>query len=583
MADEVKTEEEPYDLLVKPTTAYTDQKPGTSGLRKKVKVFQQANYLENFIQSIFDSLDRTIGCTLVLGGDGRFYMKEAIEIIIRMAAANLVSKIIIGQDGLMSTPNVSAVVRQRKAYGAIILTASHNPGGPDEDFGVKYNGENGGPATSLVTSKIFEISKKIETYKIAQQKPKWDISKVATYKFAGMEIEVIDAVAEYVKMMKTIFDFEKLKKFVSRDDFSMCFDSMHGVAGPFAKAIFNDELGLPKDTCINSTPKEDFGKGHPDPNLKYAHELVDKMGLGENKPEKIPEFGAAADGDADRNMIVGKGFFVTPSDSVAIIAANYKCVPFFAKGLKGVARSMPTSGALDFVAKKLDINFFEVPTGWKYFGNLMDAEKLSICGEESFGTGSDHVREKDGIWAVLAWLSILASKNTNTNTSTTTTTTTSTTGELVGVEHVVREHWKEYGRNYYTRYDYETVKKDKAEEMMEHLRKKTKEFTDNKKDFGGGYQIEDANEFEYTDPVDGSVAKKQGIRFIFTDKSRVIFRLSGTGSVGATIRMYIEKYEKPDGDLDQETAAALEKLVNIGLEVSDIEKFTGRNAPTVIT
>jgi len=594
--------EEPYSLLVKPTTAFSDQKPGTSGLRKTVKVFTQKNYLQNFIQSIFDSLDRTIGCTLVLGGDGRFWNDKAIAVIIRMAAANLVSKIVIGQKGIMSTPNVSDIVRKKKAYGAIILTASHNPGGENGDFGVKYNGENGGPATSLVTSKIFEISKKIETYKIAvEEDPKdvhilptiVDINKVGTYKFAGMEIEVIDAVSEYVNLMKGIFDFKKVKNFVNRDDFSMCFDSMNGVAGPFAKAIFNEELGLSEETCINSIPKEDFGGLHPDPNLKYAAVLVKKMGLGEDpNTDNIPEFGAAADGDADRNMIIGKKFFVTPSDSVAIIAANWECIPYFKGGLKGVARSMPTSGALDFVAEKLKIDLFEVPTGWKYFGNLMDNQKLSLCGEESFGTGSDHVREKDGIWAVLAWLSILASKNetTTTNTTTTTTaTTTTTTGTIVGVADVVNAHWKEYGRNYYTRYDYEGVTAEAAEKMMEHLRAKTKEFTnDGKKwEFGDSekrlYEIKAANEFEYTDPVDHSVAKKQGIRFIFTDNSRVIFRLSGTGSVGATIRMYIEKYESPDGKLDQETADALVDLINIGLEVSDIEKFTGRKEPTVIT
>lgn len=566
-------EEEPYDLLVIPTKAYDDQKPGTSGLRKKVKKFEKENYLENFIQSIFDCLDRTIGCTLVLGGDGRYYNDVAIKKIIRMSAANLVAKVIIGIDGIMSTPNVSHTIRKMKAYGGIILTASHNPGGPNEDFGVKYNGENGGPAPSAITDKIFEISKKIETYKIAKQEipERVDLKKVGTYTWAGMEIEVIDAVADYVEMCKTVFDFDKIKPFVNRDDFSMIFDCLHGVAGPFATAVFDKELGL-DGASINNVPKPDFGGGHPDPNLKYAHDLVERMGLGAEVPEddaKIPDFGAAADGDADRNMITGKKFFVTPSDSVAIIAANFACIPYFKGSLKGVARSMPTSGALDFVAQKLKLPFYEVPTGWKYFGNLMDDGKLSICGEESFGTGSDHVREKDGIWAVLAWLQILASKNKDGQ-------------KLVGVQDVVEAHWKEFGRNYYTRYDYETVDKSAAEKMMEHLRKKCKEYTDETKKIDS-FTIKTANEFEYKDPVDQSVARKQGIRFIMEDNSRIIFRLSGTGSVGATIRLYIEKFEPGTGNLGMKTADALAPLVKIALGISDIQTFTGRSEPTVIT
>lgn len=561
--------EEPYDLLVIPTEPYDDQKPGTSGLRKKVQRIKDENYLENFIQSIFDSLEKINGATLVLGGDGRFYNNEAIEIIVRMAAANFVGKLIVGLNGLMSTPSVSGVVRKMKAYGAIILTASHNPGGPKEDFGIKYNGENGGPATTLVTDKIFKISKKIGSYKIAKQNPTWNIGKVGTYQFAGMEIEVIDAAAEYVEMMKSIFDFDVIKTFVNRDDFSLFYDSMHGVAGPFAKAIFINEFGLSDESCANSDPKKDFGGGHPDPNLKYAHDLVEAMGLGKDPPEdsKIPEFGAAADGDADRNMILGKKFFVTPSDSVAIIAANHISIPYFKDGLKGVARSMPTSGALDFVAKKLNIPFFEVPTGWKYFGNLMDNDQLSICGEESFGTGSDHVREKDGIWAVLAWLSILADRNKG-------------KANLVTVEAIVKEHWEKYGRNYYTRYDYEQVEKDAALKMMEHLREMTKKCTDQEVKHEN-YIIEKADEFEYKDPVDNSLAKQQGIRFIYKDGSRIIFRLSGTGSVGATIRLYVEKYDSEN--LNMETAEALETLVKIALDISQIEKFTGRKNPTVIT
>lgn len=577
MNDDEKKEpiEEHYDLLVIPTKAFDDQKPGTSGLRKKVKTFKQENYLENFIQSIFDCLDRTIGCTLVLGGDGRFYNDVAIRKIIRMAAANLVAKVIVGVNGIMSTPNVSQIITNMKAYGGIILTASHNPGGENEDFGVKYNCENGGPAPSTVTSKIFEISKKIETYKIAKQNipERVDLSKVGSYTWAGMDIEVIDSVHEYVEMCKGLFSFDKIKAFVDRDDFSMVFDAMHGVAGPFAKAVFCKELGVPEENIMNSDPKPDFGGGHPDPNLKYAKDLVLRMGLGETVADdvKIPDFGAAADGDADRNMITGHKFFVTPSDSVAIIAANHSCIPYFSGSLKGLARSMPTSGALDFVAKKLKVPLHEVPTGWKYFGNLMDYGKLSICGEESFGTGSDHVREKDGLWAVLAWLSILASKNKD--------------GQpLVTVEKIVNDHWKEFGRNYYTRYDYEAVDKGAAEKMMEHLRSKTKEFTDSKeKPKLDAFTIEKADEFEYKDIVDNTLAKQQGIRFIMDDKSRIIFRLSGTGSVGATIRLYIEKYEASSGNLGMATDEALAPLVKIALEISNLQEFTGRSEPTVIT
>lgn len=575
MSTQEEEKKEEYDWLVKETKPFDDQKPGTSGLRKKVKRFQEENYLENFIQSIFDSLDRTIGCTLVLGGDGRYHNDVAIETILRMAAANQVKKMYVGLGGLMTTPNVSQVIRELKAYGAIILTASHNPAGPDEDFGVKYNVENGGPAMTICTQKIFETSKKIATYKITKQTPDWDINKVGKYSFAGMEIEVIDAPKMYVKMMKEIFDFDTLKEFVNRDDFSMVYDSMHGVAGPFAKAIFNGELGLDEKVCMNAEPKPDFNGGHPDPNLKYAHDLVDIMGLNpEHVPDEkeIPDFGAAADGDADRNMIVGKKFFVTPSDSVAIIAANYECIPYFKDGLKGVARSMPTSGALDFVAKKLDLKFFETPTGWKYFGNLMENGDLSICGEESFGTGSDHVREKDGIWAVLCWLSIMAHRNKDSSKA------------LVSVEDIVMDHWKEYGRNYYTRYDYETVEKAGAEKLFDHLREHAENFTDGKVEKTlDDFTIDKADEFEYTDPVDKSVATRQGMRFIMTDNSRIIFRLSGTGSVGATIRLYIEKYEAKDGNLTMKTADALAPLVKIALELSKMEEFTGRKEPTVIT
>mmetsp|Transcript_5311 Transcript_5311/g.7465 ORF Transcript_5311/g.7465 Transcript_5311/m.7465 type:complete len:575 (-) Transcript_5311:315-2039(-) len=554
------------------TKPYADQKPGTSGLRKKTKVFEgQENYLENFIQSIFDSLgDELKGETLVLGGDGRYYNKEACSIILRMAAANGVKKMIVSAGYLMSTPCVSGLIRMKQAFGGIILTASHNPGGKDEDFGVKYNGANGGPAVSLVTDKIFELSKKIENYKITKEVPDFANDKVGSYKFGPMDIEVVDAVQGYADMMKKIFDFEKLKKFVSREDFTMVYDSMHGVAGPFAKKIFGEELGMDSKVCLNSEPKEDFGGGHPDPNLTYAHDLVETMGLGEKKSDTVPEFGAAADGDADRNMVLGKKFFVTPSDSLAIIVDKaQECIPYFKDGLKGCARSMPTSGAVDFVAKEKKIKLHEVPTGWKYFGNLMDANELSICGEESFGTGSDHIREKDGVWAVLAWLSILANANAEDG------------KELVGVESVVKAHWAKYGRNYYTRYDYEGCTKEAGNTLFDTMRKKIAEKDYKALDKYSQFKLKNGDEFEYSDPVDKSVAKKQGIRLVMEDGSRVIFRLSGTGSVGATVRMYIEQYSKDK--LDSVPAEALKPLIDFALEWSDLKKITGKEGPTVIT
>eukprot|EP00471_Norrisiella_sphaerica_P002820 CAMPEP_0184477914 /NCGR_PEP_ID=MMETSP0113_2-20130426/46_1 /TAXON_ID=91329 /ORGANISM="Norrisiella sphaerica, Strain BC52" /LENGTH=562 /DNA_ID=CAMNT_0026855521 /DNA_START=104 /DNA_END=1792 /DNA_ORIENTATION=+ len=558
------------------TTPYKDQKPGTSGLRKKTKAFEEKeNYLENFIQSIFDSLgDELKKKTLVLGGDGRYYNKEACSIILRMAAANGVGKMIVSSKYLMSTPCVSGLIRGKHAFGGIILTASHNPGGKDEDFGVKYNGSNGGPAVSNVTDKIFEISKEIKAYKITKEVPDYNNDKPGLYKFGSMDIEVIDAVSAYADKMKTIFDFDKLKTFVSRKDFTMVYDSMHGVAGPFAQKIFGEELGLDaKTVCLNGEPKEDFGGGHPDPNLTYAHDLVETMGLGKKEvaDEKVPDFGAAADGDADRNMILGKKFFVTPSDSLAIIVDKaQECIPYFKKGLKGCARSMPTSGAVDFVAKAKDIKLHEVPTGWKYFGNLMDSGDLSICGEESFGTGSDHIREKDGVWAVLAWLSILAQANED-----------SKEGKLVGVEDVVKAHWAKYGRNYYTRYDYEGCTSEAGAELFDLMRKKIKDGDFKALEKFSQYKLKKADEFEYTDPVDKSVAKKQGIRIVMEDGSRVIFRLSGTGSVGATVRMYIEQYSKTE--LDSVPAEALKPLIDFALEWSELKKVTGKNGPTVIT
>ncbi|KVH97677.1 Alpha-D-phosphohexomutase, alpha/beta/alpha domain I [Cynara cardunculus var. scolymus] len=540
------------------------QKPGTSGLRKKVKVFTQPHYLHNFVQSTFNALsaEKVKGSTLVVSGDGRYFSKDAIQIIIKMAAANGVRRVWVGLNGLMATPAVSAIVRERvgadgsKANGAFILTASHNPGGPNEDFGIKYNMGNGGPAPEGITDKIFENTKTIKEYFIAEGLPDVDISAIGISNFSGpdgqFDIDVFDSASDYVKLLN--------------------YDALSGVAGAYAKRIFVEELGAKESSLLNCVPKEDFGGGHPDPNLTYAKELVARMGLGKNPDSNPPEFGAAADGDADRNMILGKRFFVTPSDSVAIIAANaVQAIPYFSSGLKGVARSMPTSAALDVVAKHLNLKFFEVPTGWKFFGNLMDAGLCSVCGEESFGTGSDHIREKDGIWAVLAWLSILAFKNKDSLNG----------GKLVTVEDIVKQHWATFGRHYYTRYDYENVDAGAAKELMAHLVKL-------QSSLGEGIRsdvanVANADEFEYKDPVDGSVSKNQGIRYLFEDGSRLVFRLSGTGSEGATIRLYIEQYEKDSSKTGRDSQEALGPLVEVALKLSKMQEFTGRSAPTVIT
>ncbi|XP_019249947.1 PREDICTED: phosphoglucomutase, cytoplasmic-like isoform X1 [Nicotiana attenuata] len=605
------------------TTPFDGQKPGTSGLRKKflqgtsnnqdssrllgrfkymigkkifgdrhkVKVFTQPHYLQNFVQATFNALgsDKVKGATLVVSGDGRYFSKDAIQIITKMAAANGVRRVWVGQHGLMSTPAVSAVVRDRvgadgsKANGAFILTASHNPGGPHEDFGVKYNMENGGPAPEGVTNKIYENTTTIKEYLIAEGLPDVDISKTGVSSFEGpdgkFDVDVFDSTIDYVKLMKSIFDFPSIQKLLSSPKFGFCYDALHGVAGYYAKRIFVEELGGKESSLLNCVPKEDFGGGHPDPNLTYAKELVARMGLSKSHSEpNPPEFGAAADGDADRNMILGKRFFVTPSDSVAIIAANaVEAIPYFSGGLKGVARSMPTSAALDVVAKSLNLKFYEVPTGWKFFGNLMDAGMCSICGEESFGTGSDHIREKDGIWAVLAWLSILANKNKD-----------NLGGEkLVSVEDIVRLHWATYGRHYYTRYDYENVDAAGAKELMAHLVKLQSSLDEVNKIIKGIHSdvsnVVHGDEFEYKDPVDSSISKHQGIRYLFEDGSRLVFRLSGTGSEGATIRVYIEQYEKDPSKIGRDSQEALAPLVEVAIKLSKMQEFTGRSAPTVIT
>ncbi|KAK4261758.1 hypothetical protein QN277_004714 [Acacia crassicarpa] len=573
------------------TNPIDGQKPGTSGLRKKVKVFKEPHYLHNFVQATFNALtaEKVRGATLVVSGDGRYFSKEAIQIIIKMSAANGVRCVWVGQNGLLSTPAVSAVIRERvgadgsRATGAFILTASHNPGGPDEDFGIKYNMENGGPAPEGITDKIYENTKTIKEYFIAEDLPDVDIATTGVTSFTGPEgqfdVEVFYSASDYVKLMKSIFDFESIRKLLSSPKFTFCYDALHGVAGAYAKRIFVEELGAQESSLLNCIPKEDFGGGHPDPNLTYAKELVNCMGLGKSDPQdEPPEFGAAADGDADRNMILGKRFFVTPSDSVAIIAANaVEAIPYFSGGLKGVARSMPTSAALDVVAQHLKLKFFEVPTGWKFFGNLMDAGMCSVCGEESFGTGSDHIREKDGIWAVLAWLSILACKNKDNLGG----------DKLVTVEDIVRKHWATYGRHYYTRYDYENVDAGGAKELMAYLVKLQSSLSEVNQIIKGVRSdvsnVVHADEFEYKDPVDGSISSHQGIRYLFEDGSRLIFRLSGTGSVGATIRLYIEQYEKDSSKTGRLSQEALAPLVEVALKLSKMEEFTGRSAPTVIT
>ncbi|XP_004297463.1 PREDICTED: phosphoglucomutase, cytoplasmic [Fragaria vesca subsp. vesca] len=571
------------------TTPFDGQKPGTSGLRKKVKVFIQPNYLQNFVQSTFNALpaDQVKGARLVVSGDGRYYSKEAIQIIIKMAAGNGVKSVWVGTNGLLSTPAVSAVVRERvgadgsKASGAFILTASHNPGGPNEDFGIKYNMGNGGPAPESITNKIYENTTQIKEY-LTVDLPEVDITKpgVTSFEVEGgtFTVDVFDSASDYVKLLKSIFDFDSIRKLLSSPKFTFCFDALHGVGGAYAKHIFVEELGAKEDSLLNCVPKEDFGGGHPDPNLTYAKELVARMGLGKSDTQDPPEFGAAADGDADRNMILGKRFFVTPSDSVAIIAANaVEAIPYFSSGLKGVARSMPTSAALDVVAKHLNLKFFEVPTGWKFFGNLMDAGLCSICGEESFGTGSDHIREKDGIWAVLAWLSILAYKNKDNIGG----------DKLVTVEDIVRNHWSTYGRHYYTRYDYENVDAGKAKELMASLVNLQSSIPEVNKIVKGVCSdvanVAGGDEFEYKDPVDGSISSHQGIRYLFEDGSRLVFRLSGTGSEGATIRLYIEQYEKDPSKISRESSEALAPLVAVALKLSKMQEFTGRSAPTVIT
>ncbi len=537
-----------------PTTPFDDQKPGTSGLRKQVPTFQKPHYLENFIQSTFDSLDDYQGKTLVLGGDGRYFNRPAIQIILKMAAANGIGKTLVGQGGILSTPAASCLIRKYDAFGGIILSASHNPGGPEGDFGVKYNVSNGGPAPEKVTSAIFENTKSISEYKIVETDD-IDLDTLGSTAVGDMSVEVVDAVADYAELMEKLFDFGKIRELLA-GNFSMCMDSLHAVTGPYAKAIFEQALGAKAGTVTNGEPLEDFGGGHPDPNLVYAHDLVEIM-----FSESAPDFGAASDGDGDRNMILGNNFFVNPSDSLALIAANAQLVPGYKNGLAGIARSMPTSQAADRVAAKLGLDCYETPTGWKFFGNLLDADKITICGEESFGTGSNHVREKDGLWAVLFWLNILAERKQS-------------------VEDIVLEHWRTYGRNFYSRHDYEGVDSAKAQQLMDGL---TAQLVTLPGTSLGAYTVEYADDFSYTDPIDGSVSQNQGIRIGFTDGSRMVFRLSGTGTQGATLRLYLESYEPDEAKHGLDAQVALEPLIAQANDLAKIQALTGRDQPTVIT
>ncbi len=536
------------------TQPFDDQKPGTSGLRKKVPVFQQPHYVENFVQSIFDALEGFEGETLVLGGDGRYYNREVIQKVIAMAAANGFGRLIVGQGGILSTPAASHIIRKYKAFGGIILSASHNPGGPQGDFGIKYNVGNGGPAPEKVTDAIYQRSKAITRYKIADIPPV-DIDTVATLDVAGMTVDVIDPVADYAQMMESLFDFDAIRK-LFKSGFRMRFDAMHAVTGPYAKEIFEHRLGAPDHTARNYHPLPDFGGHHPDPNLVNAKPLYDEM-MGPD----APDFGAASDGDGDRNLIIGRGIFITPSDSLAMLAANAHLAPGYSDGLKGIARSMPTSGAADRVAEKLGIGIYETPTGWKFFGNLLDAGMVTICGEESAGTGSNHVREKDGLWAVLLWLNILAVR-----------------GE--SVKEIARKHWEIYGRNYYTRHDYEEVDATRANRMIEELRAKLPSLAGTTV---RGMKVEKADDFSYHDPVDGSVSEHQGIRIFFEGGARLVLRLSGTGTSGATVRLYVERYEVATGRHDLETQAALADLIAAADDIAGIRAHTGREGPSVIT
>ena len=540
------------------TKPFKDQKPGTSGLRKKTRVFMQPHYLENFVQSVFDTVREDLGRgfeneTLVVGGDGRYYNSTAAQIILRMAAANGVGRVLVGRDGLLSTPAVSAVIRRRQTFGGLVLSASHNPGGIDEDFGIKYNVRNGGPAPEGITQRIYERTLKITQY-LTLEHADVDISRLGTFRLAETEVVVIDPLEDYTEVMRELFDFDALTE-LFKGGFRMQFDAMNAITGPYARHILEEMLGAAVGTVINGTPLPDFGGVHPDPNLVHAADLVAHLNGAD-----APDFGAACDGDGDRNLILGRNFFVTPGDSLAVIAEHARtCIPGYRDGLAGVARSMPTSTAIDRVAKELNVSCYETPTGWKFFGNLMDAGLCTICGEESFGTGSNHVREKDGLWAVLCWLSIIAKTRES-------------------VEEIMRDHWHNFGRSYYQRHDYEGLELGAATSMIESLRGKLPSLANVSI---AGSEVTLADDFSYTDPVDHSVTEHQGIRILLKDGSRIVCRLSGTGTAGATMRLYVERYRKDGGD--GEINEVLDPLISAARELLELKRWIGREEATIVT
>jgi len=536
------------------TRPFRDQKPGTAGLRKKVRVFQQPHYLENFAQAIFECLDDVTGRTLIVGGDGRYHNDVAIQTLIRMAAAHGIGRIVVGQGGLLSTPAASHLIRLRGAIGGFVLTASHNPAGPGGDFGVKFNVASGGQASEQLTNAIFERTTRLSRYRIARLPP-LDLSRRREVDLGGCILEVIDPIADYAALMQSLFDFEAIRALL-RSPFHMRFDAMHGVTGPYARRILVDMLDAPPQALLRSEPLADFGGGHPDPNLRYADDLVRSCFA-----PQAPDFAAASDGDGDRNMILGRGLFVSPGDSLAALARLADCTPGYRRGLAGVARSMPTSRAVDLVAQRLGIPRFETPTGWRFFCNLLEAGRITLCGEESFGTSSDHTREKDGLWAVLFWLNVLAVRG-------------------IGVAELMREHWRTMGRHYYRRHDYEDLDEDLARELLEALRARLPRLRGER---FGALQVTAAEDFEYHDPVDGSTSAHQGLRIVFGDEARIVVRLSGTGTGAATLRLYLERYEGDSAELEGDVDAKLAGLSRVAERITGVRRRTGRDQPSLVT